>query len=562
MTRPNRSWMRGASWRELWPVLTADQLSRITAYGTPDDLAAGDIVWSAGSPTTGLVVVESGTVDVVRDPIRDLPEEPVVTHGPGRFAGEFSLFTGQTRFVSARMTDAGRIHRIPLGRFRDLMADDPEIGDIVLRALLGRRRLLQHTAAARSIEITGHENSAACLALRVYAERQMLPHLFIDAASAEGQALAGHYRLKPPDLPSVIVLGDPLPRATPGGLAERIGLSLQPADGTADLAIVGGGPGGLAAAVYGASEGLSTVLLDGVGVGGQAAASSRIENYLGFPFGLSGGDLTDLGHIQALKFGARIASPCRVTGLHPGREEITLTVSDGATVRARAVILATGAAYRRLPIERWEDFEGSGIYFAATELEARTCEGQPVTVIGGANSAGQAALFLAGRGNHVTLAVRSPDLGSEMSAYLVDRLRAHSGVTIRVATEVTAVDGDTSLRQVTLRHRENGQAADQPCHGLFCFIGADPMTSWLTEVALDGDGFIRTGTDLGPGELGPAWHALARQPLPFETTIPRVFAVGDVRHDSMKRIAAAAGEGASAVRSVHAALALPQAATT
>jgi thioredoxin reductase (NADPH) len=560
MTRASGPGIRGANWRELWPVLTKDQARRITAYGTPDDLAAGDTVWSAGGPTAELVVVESGTVDVVRDPIRDLPAEPVVTHGPGRLAGEFSLFTRQKRFVSARMTDAGRIHRIGLGRFRDLMADDPEISDIVLRALLGRRRLLQHTAAARSIEIIGHENSAACLALRVYAQRQMLPHTWIDAASPEGQSLTRHYRLNAPDLPAVLVLGDPIPCATPGELAERIGLSLQAADGTADLAVVGGGPGGLAAAVYGASEGLSTVLLDGIGVGGQAAASSRIENYLGFPFGLSGAELTDLGHIQALKFGARIASPCKVTRLDISGEEITLTISDGSTLRARAVILATGAAYRRLPIERWEEFEGAGIYFAATSIEARSCQGKPVTVIGGANSAGQAALFLAASGNAVTLAVRSHDLGAEMSAYLVDRLRAHPAVTIRLSTEVIAIDGDTSLRQITLRHQASGDTAEQPCHGLFCFIGADPMTSWLTGVTLHDDGFIPTGTDLRVQDLGQAWQALGRQPLPFETTIPRVFAVGDVRHGSMKRIAAAVGEGASAVRSVHAAIAAPKAA--
>jgi thioredoxin reductase (NADPH) len=561
MTKASFPPMPSLRWRELWPVLTADQVRRVTGYGASADLDAGDVVFSAGSPTAELIVVESGTVDVVRGPIRDLPEEPVVTHGPGRFVGEFSLFTGQARFLSARMTDAGRIHRIVLDRFRNLMADDPEISDIVLRALLGRRRLLQHTGAARSIEIIGHESSAGCLALRVYAERQMLPHIWIDAASAEAQAVIGHYGLGPSDLPAVLVLGDPVPEATPGVLAERIGLSYRGTDGVADLTVVGGGPAGLAAAVYGASEGLSTVLLDGIGVGGQAAASSRIENYLGFPYGISGGDLTDLGQVQALKFGVRLSSPCTVTGLDASGEEIRLGISDGNTIRTHAVILATGARYRRLPIERWEDFEGAGIYFAATELEARSCRDKPVTVIGGANSAGQAALFLAGRGNPVTLAVRSGDVGAEMSAYLLDRLRAHPGVTIRGATEVTAVDGGTSLREITLRHRKTGETATQPCFGLFCFIGADPATAWLSGVALHGDGFIRTGTDLQADDLGPPWLAAGRLPLPFETSVPRVFAVGDVRHGSMKRIAAATGEGASAVRSVHVAIAAPRAVT-
>ena len=549
-----------SSWKELWPVLAADQVARIVTYGTPMDLAAGDVVFSAGSPTAELFVVESGTVDVFRDPIRDLPAEPVITHGPGRFVGEFSLFTGQARFLSARMTDAGRIHRITLDRFRNLMADDPEVSDMLLRALLGRRRLLQQTAAARSIEIIGHENSADSLALRVYAGRQMLPHVWIDAASGEARALTAHYGLGQRDLPAVLVLGSPIPRATPLALAERIGLSYRGQGDVVDLTVVGGGPGGLAAAVYGASEGLSTVLLDGVGTGGQAAASSRIENYLGFPYGVSGGDLADLGLIQAMKFGVRLSSPCVVTALDASGDEIKLSISDGNVIRTRAVVLATGAQYRRLPVERWADFEGSGIYFAATELEARSCRQGPVTVIGGANSAGQASLFLAASGSSVTLAVRSRDVGAEMSAYLVDRLRAHPNVTIRTGTEVTGLDGDTSLRQVTLRHAESGEMAEQPCHGLFCFIGAEPMTGWLTGAALCSSGFVRTDVDLQAEDLGSAWQAPGRRPLPFETNIPRVFAVGDVRYGSMKRIAAAAGEGASAVRSVHAALAASSAA--
>jgi len=255
------------------------------------------------------------------------------------------------------MTDAGRIHRITLDRFRALMADDPEISDILLRALLGRRRLLQHTAAARSIEIIGHDNSAGCLALRVYAERQMLPHTWIDAASGEAQSVLDYYRLKASDLPAALVLGSPIWPATPGALAERIGLSYRLTDAVADLTVIGGGPAGLAAAVYGASEGLSTILLDEVGAGGQAAASSRIENYLGFPYGISGGDLTDLGRVQALKFGVRMASPCQVTSLDAS-EDITISISGGATIRTRSVILATGAQYRRLPIRRWAEFEG------------------------------------------------------------------------------------------------------------------------------------------------------------------------------------------------------------
>jgi thioredoxin reductase (NADPH) len=555
MVVQNHPLIQTADWNTVWPVLNPDQIARITAYGTASDVPAGALVFTAGGPASELIVVESGTVDVYRDRIRDLPEEPVVTHGPGRFIGEFSLFTGQRLILNARMTDPGRIHRISAARFRDLMADDPELSDILLRALLGRRRLLQNTAAAHSIEIVGHENSAACLALRTYAVRQMLPHVWIDADSDEAQDLIAHYGLTPAQLPTVLVLGQPLPSATPGILAEYIGLSFRASDTTVDLTVVGGGPGGLAATVYGASEGLSTVLLDGIGVGGQAASSSRIENYLGFPHGISGQDLTDLAQVQAMKFGARLSSPCMVTRLEAtGPGPITLSISDGTTIRTRAVILATGAQYRTLPIPRWSEFEGAGIYYAATEIEARSCRDYPVTVIGGANSAGQAALFLAASGNPVTLAVRARDLGAEMSSYLSDRLRAHPNVTIRTATEVVALDGSTSLRRITLRDNGSDTSSVQDCYGLFCFIGAHPTTAWLTGVALDDDGFIRTDFDLGTADLGPNWQLLGRSPLPFETSIPAVFAVGDVRHGSMKRIAAAVGEGASAVRSVHRAL--------
>jgi thioredoxin reductase (NADPH) len=536
-----------------WPVLTTDQITRIAVYGTSHDIAEGEFLFRAGQPTTELIVIESGTIDVYREVIRDLPEWPVVTHGPGRFVGEFSLLTGQTLFLGARMTDPGRVHRITLDRFRQLMSDDPELSDILLRALLARRKLLLHGAPARAIEIIGTENSSVSLALRTYAARQMLPHTWLDATREEGRAVLETYGLDHADLPTIVVLGEPLTHATPGILADRIGLTYKGTADTVDLAVVGGGPAGLAAAVYGASEGLSTVLLDGVGIGGQAAASSRIENYLGFPFGVSGGQLTELGQVQAVKFGARLSSPCTVASLDASGPDIHLRISDGTLITTRSVILATGAHYRRLPVERWDDFEGAGIYFAATELEARSCGDNPVTVIGGANSAGQAALFLAASGKEVTIAVRS-DPTATMSSYLIDRLRAHSRVTIRTESEVSALDGEESLRAVTLRHRDSGECIEQSCHGLFCFIGADPTTSWLDGVALAEDGFIRTDNDLTADDLGPEWAALNRRPLPFETSLPRVFAVGDVRYGSMKRIAAAVGEGASAVRSVHASL--------
>jgi thioredoxin reductase (NADPH) len=405
------------------------------------------------------------------------------------------------------------------------------------------------------VEIVGHPVSAAALALRTYAARQRLIHLWFDAATPEGRAMMESSGLTEDDLPAVVMPSATLKRATPGELAQKLNLSYHRSSSKpVDVTIVGAGPAGLAAAVYGASEGLDTLLLDAVGTGGQAAASSRIENYFGFPFGLSGSDLTGRAVLQALKFGAQLASPCRVATLDTDRTAsglLRLHLPGADVIESKAVIIATGARYRALPLERWPDFEGAGIYYAATELEARGCAGSPVTVIGGANSAGQAALYLAGRGSQVSLVVRGPGIAAEMSAYLVDRLLAHPRVTVRCRSEVTRLDGDAFLEEINVTDQAAGETRPQPCAGLFCFIGAEPATDWLTGIATEPDGFIRTDSELSGDDLGPAWDGLDRRPLPFETSVPGVFAVGDVRSGSMKRVAAATGEGASAIASVH-----------
>jgi thioredoxin reductase (NADPH) len=306
--------------------------------------------------------------------------------------------------------------------------------------------------------------------------------------------------------------------------------------------------------VYGASEGLTTVVLDAVGIGGQAAASSRIENYLGFPSGISGHDLTQRAALQAMKFGAELSSPCRVVGLDTDGCNLILTLGDGTEIESRSVLIATGVRYKKLPIPGWDDFEGAGIYYAATELEARACAAAPVTVVGGANSAGQAALYLAARGSAVTLAIRGPDAALSMSSYLLTRLVADPQVTILINTEVTGLVGTTSMQRITLTDNTTSTTVEQECRGLFCFIGAEPETDWLHNIDLDHDGSILTDTQLDPDKLGPTWAALGRNPLPFETSMPTVFAAGDVRLGSTKRVAAAVGEGASAVRAIHSAI--------
>src|SRR5580704_7182236 len=540
------------------PRLGDELFARLLAYGTPHETHRGDVLFRPGDEDVDLIVVERGSVEVVRTATGNAPAATVAVVDAGGFVGELNLLTGQNVYLQCRVLEAGTVYRVTPERLRQLMANDGELSDVIFRALVARRELLQRSADAQAVEIVGNPRSASGLALRTYAARQRLIHVWIDAGSPAGEALMGSSGLTEDDLPAVVMPGATLKRATPGTLGQQLNLTYhRSTKKPVDVTIIGAGPAGLAAAVYGASEGLDTVLLDATGTGGQAAASSRIENYFGFPFGLSGADLTGLAVLQALKFGAQLASPCQAVKLDTDRngDLLRLHLQGGEVIDSKAIVIATGARYRALPLERWPDFEGAGIYYAATELEARACAGSPVTVVGGANSAGQAALYLAGRGSEVSLVVRGPDIATEMSAYLVDRLLAHPRVTVRCRSEVTRLDGGDFLEEVSITDRTADTAQAQPCSGLFCFIGAEPATSWLTGIATGDDGFVRTDVQLTGDDLGPAWTALGRRPLPFETSIPGVFAVGDVHSGSMKRVAAATGEGASAIASVHKAIA-------
>lgn len=532
--------------------LSQAQLARLTGYAVAQAVVVGDVVFSPGDVDYDLVVIESGWIEILTPSTGDEPEAVVARYGPQGFLGELNFLTGQTAYLIARVTEAGQIHRLSRTRFRDLMADDPELSDILLRTFLARRDLLRTNAATRGLTILGSAMSAESLALRTFVARQRLPHRWFDVDSPTGQSLITTTTMTPNDLPVVITPQQHLARATPGALADLLGLSYHRSRGELiDLIVIGSGPAGLAAAVYGASEGFRTIVLDSVGIGGQAAASSRIENYLGFPSGISGQDLTQRAALQAMKFGAELASPCKVTTLDTDGYHLIITLDDGTEIESRAVLIATGVRYKKLPITHWEDFEGVGIYYAATELEARACGSVPITVIGGANSAGQAALYLASRGSIVTLAIRGSNAALGMSSYLLTRLIAEPKVTILVNSEVTGLAGTTSLHRITLTDSTTGESFEQDCRGLFCFIGAEPETGWLDDIDLHHDGSILTDVQLDPDKLGSTWVALGRNPLPFETSIPTVFAAGDVRLGSTKRVAAAVGEGASAVRSIH-----------
>jgi thioredoxin reductase (NADPH) len=389
------------------------------------------------------------------------------------------------------------------------------------------------------------------MSLRSFAEHSRIAHTWIDLEQADDvDELLSSMGLSSHDTPVVITPSGMLRRATPATFAEQLGLTYQPVPGFIfDLVVVGSGPAGLAAAVYGASEGLSTVCLDAVAIGGQAGSSSRIENYAGFPNGISGGDLTARAAVQAMRLGARLNSPCEVVGLRTEGSFHVVVLRDGSEIPTRAVIVASGARYQRLPVDDLERFEGAGVYYAATDLEARVCGGSPVLVIGGGNSAGQAAIYLSQGKCGVTLAIRREDLAQTMSQYLIERIEADPNIELRTRVEVKGLAGSERLEQVTLGHLDTGQQHALPCSGLFCFIGARPATGWLgSGVLTDPDGFVLTDRQLAESLDA---DASASMPLPYETSVPGVFAAGDVRHGSMKRVAAAVGEGSSAVRSVH-----------
>lgn len=536
-------------------VLDGLTLAEVSAFGHERRVAVGDLLYRAGDEAPDFFVVLSGEAEIVRG--EDDDGVVVTRHGAGRFLGELFLLTGQQPYLSARVSKAGRVLAVDQANFRKMMATRPRISDVVFRAFVARREMLRESGAADAIRVVGSRYSAEAMALRAFANRSRLPYTWVDLDDLpDPDAYLGALGLTADDVPSAVTPTAVLKRPTPGEFAASLGLTYRPVPGyMCDLVVVGTGPAGLAASVYGASEGLETVSLDAVAVGGQAAASSRIENYVGFPNGVSGGDLVARASIQALRLGARLNSPCEVVGLRVEDGFHVVELADGSEVPARAVIAASGARYRRLEVDDLERFEGVGVYYAATDLEARACTNEPVVVVGGGNSAGQAAIFLSQQGCRVSLLVRRRQLVETMSQYLIGRIEADPHIDVRLHTEVRGLGGDGHLEQVTVECTEAGEQTTIDCAGVFCFIGAVPSTAWLPECVLrDRAGFVLTDRSL-PDPL-PESRFGGRAPLPFETSAPGVFAVGDVRSGSMKRVAAAVGEGSSAVRAVHELLAL------
>ncbi len=533
-----------------FPAFSPGVLKELAEFGERREVDAGDVLYRAGEARWDFYVLIEGGLEVVRD---DESQQLVVVYGPGQFVGELGLLTGQRTYLTARATRKGSVLVIPHEEFRRLMATKPSISDTIFSALIGRRETLRTTAGGEAVQIVGSRFSPEALALRTFAARNRLAYAWIDLEEEDdvGVLLASK-GLRPSDTPVVITPTGVLRHPSPGQFAEQMGLTYHPIPGrTFDLVVVGVGPAGLAASVYGASEGLDTVALDTVGPGGQAGSSSRIENYAGFPNGISGGDLAARTAVQAQRLGAWLVSPCEVAGLRVEHGFHVVTLLDESEVPTRAVIIATGARYQRLSISNLEKFEGNGVYYAATDLETRSCSGSDVVVVGGGNSAGQAAIYLSQQGGRVSIIIRRSDLSSSMSRYLIDRIAADPKIDVLTDTEVRALDGDTHLQSVVLEHTPSEHRQTKQCAALFCFIGAEPATSWLNgTVALDEKGFVLTDRSL-PAAILADYVMAGREPLPFETSAAGVFAVGDVRLGSMKRVAAAVGEGSSAVRSVH-----------
>ena len=534
---------------EAAPTLDAADIELIAGLGTRRQVNRGDYLYREGDVTYDFYVVVTAQVDIVLKV--DAGERLVAHHGPGRFLGELNMLSALRVLVSARVSQPGEVIVVPRDGLRRLMATNARLGDTILAAFIARRNMLME-GAAPAIRLVGSRFSPEALQLREFLSRTRIPHEWLDPeGDPQLEALLREFDLSPSDLPVVIVTGSVLRRPSPGELASFLGLTVDNMpERCFDLVVIGGGPAGLAAAVYGASEGLRTLGVEMTAPGGQAGTSSRIENYLGFPMGISGADLTQRAVIQAQKFGAHLTVPCTAVSLRNQAGHLVVHLSDGTDVAGRAVIAATGASYRRLDAARLSDFEGRGVYYAATEMEARMCSPAPIVIAGGGNSAGQAAIFLAQNGCAVTIVIRGPDLERSMSHYLVDRVEADARITVRTDTTISALDGKDSVTALHLKGPEGETVVE--CAGLFSFIGADPASGWLSGcAALDDRGFVLTDLALTADLLDGPWGTLGRLPLPFETSHPGLFAVGDLRSGSTKRVAAAVGEGSAAVRQVH-----------
>jgi thioredoxin reductase (NADPH) len=535
-----------------FPTLADDQIEFLRRYGEVRKIEPGQVLFREGDRSYDFIVILEGEVEIVDNFAGEA--RTIVVHGERRFLGEMNMLTGQSVYLSAVMRESGEVLAITPEKLKAIITEEPTLSDIILKAFLARRSVLMRVGTG--LRIVGSRRSKDALRLREFAVRNRLPHRWIELEEDErAGALLERFGLQPQETPVAIWLGEKvLKNPSNAELARTIGLDVDTSrDQIYEIIVVGAGPAGLAAAVYGASEGLATLSLEAVALGGQAGTSSRIENYLGFPAGLSGAELASRSLVQADKFGARTTVPQEAVGLRSENNHYRVTLSEGDEVAGRSVIVATGARYRRLDIPRLERFEGVSVHYAATEAEAQMCRGNEVAVVGGGNSAGQAAVFLAERVAKVYLLIRGGDLGKSMSRYLIDRIERTDNIELLSHVGVSELVGDGALEGTVVEDNRSGERRTLRARALFVFIGAEANTAWLKRtIALDERGFVPTGRALDRSALDSrVWDGLSREPFMLESSLPGVFAVGDVRSGSVKRVASAVGEGSMAVRFVH-----------
>ena len=543
---------------QIFPNLTAAQIERIRAHGNLRRVEPGEILFSPGDIGIPFFVLLSGSMEVVQPVLGG--ERLITTHNAGAFTGELSMISGQRCLVLGRVTQAGEFLETSAEGLRSLISRDAELSEIIMRAFI-LRRLALITNHLGNVILMGSRHSADTLRLREFLGRNGHPYTYVDLDTDKtSQELLDRFSVKLEEIPVIIChSGRVLRNPSTQQLADCLGLNVSIDNShIRDLVIVGAGPSGLAAAVYAASEGLDALLVETEAPGGQAGSSSKIENYLGFPTGVSGQELATRALTQAQKFGARMMVAHSIVKLNCDRRPYTLILDDGGTLSARSIIIATGAQYKKPSIANLKNFEGQGVYYGATYIEAQLCGGEDVIVVGGGNSAGQAAVYLSQTAHRVHMLVRSPGLAETMSRYLIQRISENPAIGLHFNTEITSLDGNGQLERVGWVDKTTGQTSVHDIRHVFIMAGASPRTEWLRGcLALDDKGFILTGRDLDAsvGVDGSISWPLSRAPLMLETSLPGVFAVGDVRSGNVKRVASAVGEGAISVHLVHRVLA-------